>query len=643
MNTLADTLSPYLLQHKDNPVHWQQWSEEVLKLARERQKPIIVSIGYSTCHWCHVMAHESFEDQTTADIMNEYFISIKIDREERPDLDHYFMNAVQLMGVSGGWPLNVFLTPEAKPFFGGTYFPPEPKYGRPSWNQILISVHRAFNDRNVQILNTVNNLEKNFQNKPKQNKNSEAELKLTDAFESLYKYIDHENGGFGTAPKFPSTMVLKFFVYYYSLTGDQKALDHVTKSIDKMILGGIYDHVGGGFCRYSVDSKWQIPHFEKMLYDHALIIEIIAILYKFNPQERYWEVIGKCLIFFDSYLRSGSLLHSSIDADSEGEEGKFYSWNLEELHNILGEDFDLFKKHMSLVPFEDDLHFIITGKSTIEEVNLSFESFKSRASQMNRLADYRSKRIWPSIDNKTILAWNALMVSTYCTLFRISEQKDYLERAESMLDSLLQFDTGKSHFYRIKVKDTFYGDSFLEDYSLLIHAVLQVYQLNHNSKLLEKSKDLIKVVEKNFNYSNGLFSFAMINENKQIPMFYDNLDHSILNANSVMAENYRILGFLTDEMLYSAKSEEMVNANKGFIAHNIFSMASWLIPTFEMENGGLYIKGKLGLTQFAAHPGVIFEQKEKGIQENEVCFQNSCHLVKDKMEESLALHGFRYS
>ena len=299
-------------------------------------------------------------------------------------------------------------------------------------------------------------------------------------------------------------------------------------------------------------------------------------------------------------------MHSSIDADSEGEEGKFYSWNLEELHNILGEDFDLFKKHMSLIPFEDDLHFIITGKSTIEEVNLSFESFKSRASQMNRLADY-------------------------------------LERAESMLESLLQFDTGKSHFYRIKVKDTFYGDSFLEDYSLLIHAVLQVYQLNHNSKLLEKSKDLIKVVEKNFNYSNGLFSFAMINENKQIPMFYDNLDHSILNANSVMAENYRILGFLTDEMLYSAKSEEMVNANKGFIAHNIFSMASWLIPTFEMENGGLYIKGKLELTQFAAHPGVIFEQKEKGIQENEVCFQNSCHLVKDKMEESLALHGFRYS
>ena len=217
MNTLADSLSPYLLQHKDNPVHWQQWNEEVLKMAREKQKPIIVSIGYSTCHWCHVMAHESFEDQTTADIMNEYFISIKIDREERPDLDHYFMNAVQLMGVSGGWPLNVFLTPEAKPFFGGTYFPPEPKYGRPSWNQILISVHRAFNDRNDQILTTVNNLEKNFQNKPKQNKNSEEELKLTDAFESLYNYIDHENGGFGTAPKFPSTMALKFFIYYLAV------------------------------------------------------------------------------------------------------------------------------------------------------------------------------------------------------------------------------------------------------------------------------------------------------------------------------------------------------------------------------------------------------------------------------------------
>jgi uncharacterized protein YyaL (SSP411 family) len=643
MNTLHNAMSPYLLQHADNPVHWQQWDEEVLKIAREKQKLIIVSIGYSTCHWCHVMAHESFEDQDTARIMNEYFINIKVDREERPDLDHYFMNAVQMMGVSGGWPLNVFLTPEGKPFFGGTYFPPEPKYGRPSWHQILISVHRAFNERNDQVLTSVRNLEKKFQTDPRQNNRSAEELSLTEVFETLYKYIDHENGGFGTAPKFPSTIALKFFIYYYTLTGEQRALDHVTKSIDKMILGGIYDHVGGGFCRYSVDSKWLIPHFEKMLYDHALIIEIIALLHKFKPQNRYINVIEQSLRFFDSFLESGGLLYSSIDADSEGEEGKFYSWNLEELQNILGVGFEVFDKHMNLIPFEDDTHYIITGKSKVEEVRLSFEDFISREECMNRLSEYRSKRIWPSIDNKIILAWNAMMVTTYCTLYRVSEALIYKDRAEMMLESLFQFRSANSHFHRIKVNDTYYGDSFLEDYSLLIHAVLQVYQLNHNSTLLERSKDLIKVVEKNFDYSNGLFSFTMIIENNQIPMLYDNLDHSIVNPNSLMAENYRILGLLTGDTLYSTKSEEMVNVNKVFIAQNIFSMSSWLIPNFELENGGLYIKGNLGKTQFAAYPGVIFEQKEKGIQENEICFQNSCHLVKDKIEESLALQGIRFS
>ncbi|MEO6189157.1 MAG: DUF255 domain-containing protein, partial [Saprospiraceae bacterium] len=327
-NQLHLSSSPYLIQHKDNPVHWRLWNQETINLAQSENKIILVSVGYSTCHWCHVMAHECFENEEIAAVMNKFFINVKIDREERPDLDHYFMSAVQLMGVSGGWPLHCFLTPDLKPFYGGTYFPPKAKYGRMAWPDLLMAIHKAFIEKNDEIVSQSIKLNDAIVSQAPTNNFSttlDGLVFMEDSLLQLEKYLDWDKGGIGMGQKFPNTFILSYLLQIDDFRKDNKYIDFIELSITKMCLNGMYDHIQGAFYRYTVDREWKIPHFEKMAYDHALITSLLAEQYFHTNEEFYFYFIKQSVDFWELELMgSNGLFYAAMDADSEGEEGLYY-------------------------------------------------------------------------------------------------------------------------------------------------------------------------------------------------------------------------------------------------------------------------------------------------------------------------------
>src|ERR1700748_3560498 len=356
MNRLGKETSPYLLQHAHNPVDWYPWGEEALQTARLENKPILVSIGYAACHWCHVMERESFEDADTARFMNEHFVNIKIDREERPDLDHIYMDAVQAITGSGGWPLNVFLTPQGKPFYGGTYFPPRSMYNRPSWKDVLAGISRSFGEKRAEIEQQAEQLTQHVAGAGSFGARDAAAASLADGPSSLFNpdtlrqirdqllaTADKEAGGFGGAPKFPQTFSIRYLLHYHYFTGDAASLDQACLSLDKMIAGGIYDQLGGGFARYSTDNEWLVPHFEKMLYDNALLVIVLSETYQLTRNPVYKEAIEQTIAFIDRDLSNGEgAFYAALDADSEGIEGKYYVWDRAEIEQVLGADAALF-------------------------------------------------------------------------------------------------------------------------------------------------------------------------------------------------------------------------------------------------------------------------------------------------------------
>jgi uncharacterized protein len=601
MNKLINETSPYLLQHAHNPVDWYAWKPEAFERAKAEDKPILVSIGYSTCHWCHVMERESFEVVDTAAFMNAHFINIKVDREERPDVDQIYMEACQVISGGGGWPLNCFLTPDGRPFFAGTYYPPEPAYQRPSWLQLLTNMVNAFKtQRQVveeqadKLTDIIRNADSNFIKKkpeftqslenPKNTEGPFTRDKLDNIYYALRERFDRVDGGFGGAPKFPSTFCIQFLLDYYFYTKNEEALEHAELSLTKMIQGGIYDQLGGGFARYATDREWLIPHFEKMLYDNALILNNLCDAYKITKKDIYRETIEETLAFIErEMLNTKGGFYSAYDADSEGVEGKFYVWQKKEIDTVLGEDAALF------CAFYD-----VTDEGNWEEINIlwrhkSYEEFAT-ASGINILAlkeklkisrdklfKIRDLRIKVGLDDKILLSWNALIISSYAKAYEALNTEGYKKNAVEGLDFILKkFKKSDQEFFHTYKNGHAQYDAFLEDYSYLIEAMLDVYHITFEKSYLYEAKALCEYVLQNFLDTNdNLFYFTSEKQTDILLRKKDLYDNATPSGNSTMLRNLQRLGILFDDAHYKTLTINMLQAVGDVIERYPSGFAKW--------------------------------------------------------------------
>ncbi|HEV3050455.1 MAG TPA: thioredoxin domain-containing protein, partial [Longimicrobium sp.] len=446
-NRLANETSPYLLQHKDNPVDWYPWGPEALERARAEGRPILLSVGYAACHWCHVMEHESFEDSRTAALMNELFVNVKVDREERPDIDSIYMAAVQQMTGRGGWPMTVFLTPDGAPFYGGTYYPPEPRYGMPSFRQVLTGVADAWKERRGDVDQSAADLtEAVRQGTDMRPPPGTLDPALLDqAFAGLLPRFDDSWGGLAGAPKFPQSLTIDFVLRTWKRTGNAEALRWVEVTLRRMASGGIYDHLGGGFARYSVDEHWLVPHFEKMLYDNALLVPLYLNAWQATGADEYRAVAEDVLRWVTREMTSPEGgFYSALDADSEGEEGRFYLWTPEQIDEVLGpEDGAVFRAYYGVVPggnFEGRtiLHAWRTVDAAAQEAGVTPERLMEVVSRARQpLYEARAKRVWPGLDDKILTAWNAMMLRAFAEAARITGRDEYRRIAVANAEFLL--------------------------------------------------------------------------------------------------------------------------------------------------------------------------------------------------------------
>ncbi|MBK9961870.1 MAG: thioredoxin domain-containing protein [Saprospiraceae bacterium] len=644
MNELLKAQSPYLLQHKDNPVHWKVWSPETLKLAIETNKPILVSVGYSTCHWCHVMAHESFEDADIAAIMNEFFICIKVDREERPDIDQYMMNAVQLLGVSGGWPLHVFLTPDLKPFYGGTYFPPIRKYGRISWPELLIAIHKAFiqkpKELELQGQKLVEALSpKLTTEKADFTEASNSEKLLGDVAKIFGEVMDKEFGGFGFGQKFPNTQALEFLLKNQGLFDEWTAIKHIHLSLRKMCLGGMFDHLAGGFCRYTTDRAWKIPHFEKMGYDHALILQLLAKVHQNYREHGYLFFIKKSLDFWEQEMKSSSgLFYAAMDADSDGEEGKFYVWTESEIQSCLGEDYNFVRPLLELIPMhEADKHVLCLNEATLvigEKINLEkLLKIQAGLSTMNSL---RNTRVRPSVDTKLILGWNALIVKTYCNLYICLVDKEVKLKALSLVDRIWErYKIGERElkFYRYLAGDQGVGLAFLEDLAYLLDALLSAHQISLNVVYLERIEEVLKLLNEEFIHPSGFYNIHSKNHLDSLGQGIELLDHSTPNPNAIIASVLWAMYQITELEEYQQRAKSMLHKALIQVEGSYFSSMSW-IDLYQQINGNqILVKCKnvdsvyLYLKDQTATGYLVCEDKLLAEDELQFCSQQMCFPI----------------
>ncbi len=497
-NRLAAETSPYLLQHAGNPVDWYAWSPEALERAKAENKPILLSVGYAACHWCHVMAHESFEDDATAALMNERFVNIKVDREERPDLDSIYMQAVQAMTGHGGWPMTVFLTPDGAPFYGGTYYPREDRHGIPSFKRILAAVSEAYRAKPAEVAATVDALRDLYvAGQPVAGEPISATL-LDDAYRFMSRAYDEEYGGFGGAPKFPQTMSLEFLLTHWARRGVENALSIVERSFLRMARGGIYDQVGGGFARYAVDRVWLVPHFEKMLYDNALLIRLGTHVWQATKNAEVKRVVGETIGWVAREMRSPEGgFYSSLDADSEGHEGKFYVWDAAEVDAILGPEAALVRAYWgvtaagnfegkNILSVADVDHRTLARQFSIEAEQLALIVEGAKA----KLYEVRSKRIWPGRDDKILASWNGLMVRALAEAARAFGGDEYaalaMDGATFLFDRLVQDGRVLRSYSGGRARIA----GYLEDHAAVGLAALAVYELTFDDRWLARARDL---------------------------------------------------------------------------------------------------------------------------------------------------------
>jgi uncharacterized protein len=599
-NKLINESSPYLLQHAHNPVNWYPWGDEALEMAKKENKPILVSIGYSACHWCHVMERESFEEEATAAIMNKHFVNIKIDREERPDLDNIYMDAVQAMTGSGGWPLNVFLTPDTKPFYGGTYFPPQRAFNRPSWQETLYSVAQAFRERRTEIDAQAENLTEHLlkANSFGMQKSSDDIFNtdtLKQIFENIMKNADRQWGGFGKAPKFPQTFSIRFLIRYYYQTKNEEALNQALLSLEKMIDGGIYDQAGGGFARYSTDAEWLAPHFEKMLYDNALLVSVISEAYQLTKNEKFKETVIDTMEFIRrEMLHQSKGFFAALDADSEGAEGKFYVWTLSEINKLLGKDAPLFCEyyditeggnweHQNILWVRKSLPVFANEKGVEEE---QLKSLLNRGKKL--LLEERSNRIRPLLDDKIILGWNALMNTACSKAYCATGIEAYSEMAIENMEFLLKhFQVkGSNRLHHTWKNGEARFPAFLDDYANLIDALINLQEITGNRQWLLKAKLLTEQVIEDFSDpETGFFYYTPVDQKDVIVRKKEVYDGAVPAGNSVMSRNLWKLSILFDQKEWRQQSINMVASLGKALSLHPTSFGNWAILFQEIITG----------------------------------------------------------
>jgi uncharacterized protein YyaL (SSP411 family) len=669
-NHLIHETSPYLLQHAHNPVDWYPWGEEALDRAKKENKPILVSIGYAACHWCHVMERESFEDEKTAALMNEAFINIKIDREERPDLDHIYMDAVQAMTGSGGWPLNVFLTPDGMPFYGGTYFPPVKAFNRASWTDTLQGVSTAFKERRDEIEAQAENLTQHLHqaNAFGQTQNVHQDEifsweRVHEAAEQMMKQADTEEGGFGKAPKFPQTFTIQFLLnYHYAVNPgsnrdqvpmhDQPgaasgALQQALLSLDKMIQGGIYDQVGGGFSRYSTDAEWLAPHFEKMLYDNALLLMVLADAFQLTGKERYREVINETLEFIERELLHPSKgFYSALDADSEGVEGKFYVWQKREVETILSSASDLMDdKAVSLFCKYYDIsnngnwegENILRVKENPEKFaannNISLNELKALLGKGRKaLMKERSTRVRPLLDDKIILGWNALMNSACSRSFAATGNEKYRQLAVTNMEFLLStFRSGEDgEMYHTWKNDRARYPAFLDDYAFLIRALLDLYEITADQKWAGEANKITGYVLAHFGEGEtGFFYFTNDHQQDVIIRKKEVYDGAVPSGNSVMAYILYRLSFVYDKKEWRERSYRMVTSMGKTVTKYPTSFGIWNALLLEILAGTREI-AIVGKNALELHGELLKEFIPHRVIMASIAADNTFPLMRDK-------------
>lgn len=684
-NRLALETSPYLLQHANNPVDWYPWGEEALKEAREQQKLILISIGYSACHWCHVMERESFEDPATATLMNEHFINIKVDREERPDLDHVYMDAVQAISGSGGWPLNVFLTPDAKPFYGGTYFPPVKAYNRSSWSEVLHAIQKAWKERPHEILsqseNLIDHLQKAnlFGNEPTGNPHfSKDDMALIAS--NLLKSADKEWGGFGGAPKFPQTMSIKWLLrqYHYYKSKDaptdlpfspSELLEQAELSLQKMLQGGLYDQLAGGFARYSTDARWLAPHFEKMLYDNALLISVLSEAYQLTGKSEYLAVIHQTMSFIQTDMQdTDGGFFSAFDADSEGVEGKYYTWSKAEVEAILSDE----KTATLFCAYYD-----VSEQGNWEETNILWvqeplSAFckthgydeKQTAEKLRqageKLMAIRKNRIPPLLDDKKILGWNALMIEACCKAWAASGDQQYLsmaERACAYIETFLK-DSHGSYYHNEKAGKVG-ASAFVDDLAYYVSALCLLQEATGKMEYVQLADHILNQVIADFSDADSpFFYYTPVQQQDIIVRKKETYDGATPSGNSVMASNLLYMGTLLNKPEWKEMAVRMMASLQNAICKYPGSFGKWAMNmqaiTYGQDEIAIVGKESAELAKKVLHAYLPNKVLQQSVIENEAypllagkktgdktlifaCKEYACKYPVDNLSELLLL------
>jgi uncharacterized protein YyaL (SSP411 family) len=580
-NHLKDQTSPYLLQHAGNPVDWYPWSEEALQKARDEERPIFLSIGYSACHWCHVMAHESFEDEGTAAILNEHFVSIKVDREERPDLDQIYMAAVQAMTGSGGWPMSVFLTPEGHPFYGGTYFPPQPRYGRPSFTQVLQAIADAWLTRRAELIDGGQRLVEAIDHRGRTLADGDGGIgeridlnqdTLYSAFRMLQEGFDRSHGGWNGAPKFPQPMALEFLLRYHRSTGSADALEMVTRTLEAMARGGMYDQLGGGFHRYSVDDHWLVPHFERMLYDNAQLARVYLHAWQVTGNKFFCTITEEILDYVVREMtdpRGG--FYSTQDADSEGEEGKFFVWTPDEIRDVLGDQADAFMNAYGVTR-----HGNLEGKNILEFVG-DMDQRLVLAEARRRLFEAREKRVHPGRDEKVLTSWNGLMLAAFAEAARALGRDDYqavaARSAAFLLRELRQENGRLPHSWKEGAARL---NGYLEDYAYLIEGLIELYQTTFEPRWFVAAQELAETMIAHFQAPGGGFYDTSDDHETLITRPRDLQDNATPSGNAMAVTALLKLAGFTNDLRYVDIAHQSMAQMQPMMSQYPLGFGQWL-------------------------------------------------------------------